>query len=720
MLVDTRRLRAWGGTAVGSVGSFEVPEATAEGTMSEDMRPSAPDVTILVVTYNHAEFIERALDSVLAQRTRRSLEIVVADDASTDGNRERIEGWQARHPELVVRLLAPTANLGITRNYQRGFAAARGRFVAVLEGDDEWIADDKVERAVGVLERRPDLSMVAHRVLLFDDSSGEAMVIPETGFGTFLSEFSSEEIAAHNWFATFSACVYRAECLARVPAELFESRAYDWAINMAVTEFGPAGFLPQAMTLYRRHGGGAWSSQTRLDQARALRDAIPTYLEIFGSRLRAVLERRLVEADAEVRTLEASSESAPTRRLGKPVRAPIPRATGAAPRVSVVLTSYNNAPYVMETVESVLTQTMPDFELVIVDDGSADASWSRLADVTDPRVRMYRLEHNQGGATALNYGIQEARSALVAVVNSDDVWEPAKLERQLEVIDARPEVGAIFTAARLIGHSGESLSGQDVRALEEAFAQPNRSRAGWLRFFFEQGNALCHPSVLVRREFYERYGLYDNRLRQLPDFARWVTLVKHYSIELLEDAPLVRFRVQPNGGNTSHVSEEAVMRTRREHLAIMQGFFEDCPDDLIVEAFGDVLRQKSWLSSRERECVLTFLYLDIAAPFAREQGIRRLAARLGDPESARILAVRFGVTDLDLHRLGGGATDSPSAPPSAIGGKVESGAIRDFVSTYAPSRMLLGVLGRRLRRTSIQRWPAKILRQLRQPDSDQV
>lgn len=693
--------------------------------MSEAGRLTAPDVTVLVVTYNHEEFIERALDSVRAQRTTRSMEIVVADDGSTDGNRDRIGQWCARHPEMVVSLLAPRENLGITKNYQRAFAAAKGRFVAVLEGDDEWIADDKIERMVGVLEVRPDLSMVAHRVVLFDDLSGEAIVIPEIGFGTFLTELSSEELAEHNWFATFSACMYRAEYLARIPSRLFESRAYDWATNMAVTEFGRAGFLPQAMTLYRRHGGGAWSSQTRLDQARALREAIPPYLNVFGARLRDVLERRLIEADAEVRSLEASSELAPTHGLGKPVRAaraPIPRVTGAAPRVSVVLTSYNNAPYVMEAVESVLTQTMPDFELVIVDDGSADASWSRLAQVTDSRVRMYRLDHNQGGATALNYGIQEARSALVAIANSDDVWEPAKLERQLEVIDARPEVGAVFTAARLIGHSGESLSGQDVRALEEAFAQPNRSRAGWLRFFFEQGNALCHPSVLVRREFYERYGLYDNRLRQLPDFARWVTLVKHYSIELLNDAPLVRFRIQPNGGNTSHVSEETVMRTRREHLVVMQGFFEDCPDDLIVEAFGDVLRQKSWLSSRERECVLTFLYLDNAAPlapFAREQGIWRFAARLGDPESARILAVRFGVTDLDLHRLGGAGTDSPNAPPSAIGGKVESGAIRDFVSTYAPSRVLLGVLTRRLRHTSIRRWPAKIVRQLRRPESDQ-
>src|SRR5687767_5351505 len=109
-----------------------------------------------------------------------------------------------------------------------------------------------------------------------------------------------------------------------------------------------------------------------------------------------------------------------------------------SPRVSVVLTCYNYARYLPEAVESVLSQTVDDFELIIVNDGSTD----RTAEVagrflTDARVR-YIYQENGGQAKAKNRGIREARGAFIAFLDADDVWSGDKLERQLPLFrDAR-------------------------------------------------------------------------------------------------------------------------------------------------------------------------------------------------------------------------------------------------------------------------------------------
>src|SRR5467141_1026888 len=91
-----------------------------------------PKLSVLLVTYNHEGYIRQALDSVLMQETDFDFEIVVADDYSQDSTIAVIKEYQAKHPQL--RILSSERNVGITRNYQRGFAACRGEYIAVLEG----------------------------------------------------------------------------------------------------------------------------------------------------------------------------------------------------------------------------------------------------------------------------------------------------------------------------------------------------------------------------------------------------------------------------------------------------------------------------------------------------------------------------------------------------------------------------------------------------------
>ena len=672
-------------------------------------------ISVLLVTYNHEAYLERAIASIESQVTSHVVEVVVVDDSSSDGTLAIVAEWAARS-KFDVRVLDKTERLGITRNYARGFAKCRGTYIAVLEGDDEWLAVDKLERQSAVLEANPRLALVANRVLLYDEDTGGSRVIPMIGRDAFLTEVSDQQLADTNWFATFSCCMYRSEVLRSLDPAVFETTAYDWLVNLAVMAHGNAGFLPEVMTLYRQHSNGEWSQKKQIDRDTHLQALIPEYIRLLGPRVAKELTRagRLVEE--RLRETSVDDQHGTVATADRSVALPIPRVTSTvAPRVSVVMAVYNHGRYILEAVNSVLDQTAGDLELVIVDDGSHDDSMLAIATVDDPRVRVYQLGANQGAAAALNIAIQQTRSRLIAVINSDDAWEPTKLERQLAVLEEHPEVGAVFTAVRLVGPDSKPLPPDELPVWNAVFRQRNRSQGAWLRRFFEEGNCLCHPSVLIRREYYETYGLMDNRMRQIPDLLQWITLVKHYPIIVLGDEELVRFRLLPEEMNASSTSQANVVRGVREHFEINEHFFDDCPDDVLIDAFGDVMRDPLFHTPAERAATIAFLWLDVLCAMHglnRVQGLRELRRLLADPTVSPLLLTRYQFTDLTLHGLSRLPDDLPAAEHAqwlASDGLAE----RSSALAFAPSGEMLRIILRRMKRAGFRNWPRRALVGLR-------
>jgi glycosyltransferase involved in cell wall biosynthesis len=226
--------------------------------------------------------------------------------------------------------------------------------------------------------------------------------------------------------------------------------------------------------------------------------------------------------------------------------------------ICAIVPSYNHADYVVDAVASVLNQTAPVREVIVVDDASTDESLLRLRQFDDPRLRIIALDKNAGGSEALNIGIRASASPLIAICNSDDLWEPTKLERQIPWLKADPNIGAVFTGVSWIGEYGEEL--KDRGEAGEVFRVKNRSRHAWIKALVENGNCLCHPTVLIRRSVYDKVGLYDNRLRQLPDQKMWLALLMQTELHVL-DEKLVRFRIHDN---TSAPSPSVSTRDRNE------------------------------------------------------------------------------------------------------------------------------------------------------------
>ncbi len=248
----------------------------------------------------------------------------------------------------------------------------------------------------------------------------------------------------------------------------------------------------------------------------------------------------------------------------------------STPLVSVVMASYNHERFVDETVQSVLRQTLHDFELIVTDDGSTDGTADRIAAHRDPRIQLHRFAANRGVCVAMNNSIRQASAPYVAMINSDDSFLAHKLETQLQFLEQHPDITASFTRVNAIDELGTQL-GEDEHVYARIFDQPNRSRHEWLRTFFLSGNRLCHPSLMIRRDAYRRAGLYDERLQQLPDFDMWVRLCLRDEIHVLPER-LVRFRVHT--ASASAPMAQSYARAIWEHRRIFDHFLKLGADDL--------------------------------------------------------------------------------------------------------------------------------------------
>ena len=241
------------------------------------------------------------------------------------------------------------------------------------------------------------------------------------------------------------------------------------------------------------------------------------------------------------------------------------------PRVSVVIASYNHEKYVRATIESVLAQSLQDFEILVTDDGSVDRTVAEVQAIADPRISLVALPRNGGACAAINATILRASGDYIAILNSDDVFLPGKLARQVRYLDENPGVAAVFTQPLFIGEDGNPHPnpGKDIALASEK----NRSRDGWLRRFFRKGNGLCHPSVMIRRRCYEEVGLYNPALAQLPDLEMWVRLLRQHEIHLIEE-PLVGFRVRDNQMNASAARPEVILRNQWEWLRVLERYLD--------------------------------------------------------------------------------------------------------------------------------------------------
>jgi glycosyltransferase involved in cell wall biosynthesis/uncharacterized coiled-coil protein SlyX len=319
-------------------------------------------------------------------------------------------------------------------------------------------------------------------------------------------------------------------------------------------------------------------------------------------------------------------------------------------RVTVILTSYNHARYIQEAIDSVLHQTYTDFELIVLDDASTDESWSIIGQYTDARLRSFRSEERHGGVMEINRTILErATGDYIAIHHSDDIWEPTKLEKQVALLDRHQGLGAVFTNAAIIKEDGSSFT-ETNHFYSRVFDQPNRTRHEWLRFFFKTGNALCHPSILIRRSCYSTVGLYKNGLFQLCDFEMWVRLCLHYEIHVLQE-PLIKFRIRDHEANASGNRPDSRIRGAYEMYKAYQNFGQISRIEDIERVFP-AARIYNRGDETDTGFALAMMALDESSlPMAHVFAQDMLFDALADPKRAANIKAHYAFDEISFYEL---------------------------------------------------------------------
>jgi hypothetical protein len=228
----------------------------------------------------------------------------------------------------------------------------------------------------------------------------------------------------------------------------------------------------------------------------------------------------------------------------------------AEPRVSVVMPVRNGGRHLKAAVESILTQTIGELELIFVDDGSDDGTPAELQRYAerDSRVRVLS-QPPLGLAAASNTGWQAARAPIVARMDADDVALPERLARQLEALEAQPELALVGSAVTVIDEDGRRLTSISYPQLPHE-----------IRERLAVGNPLAHPTVMMRREALEHVGGYRASFAYAEDYDLWLRLSERYELSNLAEE-LLCYRLHPRQVTGSDFEQQVVSIVVAKELA---------------------------------------------------------------------------------------------------------------------------------------------------------
>jgi len=205
-----------------------------------------------------------------------------------------------------------------------------------------------------------------------------------------------------------------------------------------------------------------------------------------------------------------------------------------APAVSVILPAYNCEKFIGKAIQSVLQQTLSDFELIIINDGSSDKTEFAILAFADPRIVYLKNETNSGLIFSLNKGIEIARGKYMARMDADDICMPSRLAKQMEYLDKHSETTMVASTISFIDTAGNDKGNWP---LDRKAISPNFIRT---KMPFE--NCIAHPSIMIRAAILKKLK-YDPRQVNIEDYDLWLRLLSRGHVIDKINEPLLLYRI---------------------------------------------------------------------------------------------------------------------------------------------------------------------------------
>lgn len=232
--------------------------------------------------------------------------------------------------------------------------------------------------------------------------------------------------------------------------------------------------------------------------------------------------------------------------------------------VSIIMPCYNAAATLEESIQSVLNQTFAAFELILIDDGSCDATRSIMEwyQSLDSRIRVLYNQENRGVSYTRNFGVREARYEWIALLDGDDCWSPDKLEKQALTIEKNPGCALFFTGSCFMTFSGER-SGYIFHA---------KHRVTYQDLLYQ--NLIPCSSVMVKREALLKHPM-NEAYAVGEDYITWLQILKEYGYAVGLDEPLLIYRMSSQNLSRSKIRSARIQwRTYRKYIHLP--FLKSC------------------------------------------------------------------------------------------------------------------------------------------------
>jgi glycosyltransferase involved in cell wall biosynthesis len=261
----------------------------AEEISSPEKLPLQPVVSVVMMTRNHAKYIEQAVDSVIAQKCGFPVELLIGEDLSNDNTREICIGLQEKYPD-IIRLIVASENVGITKNFLRLAVRARGKYIALLEGDDYWTHPEKLAEQVSLMAANPDCSWCGAKTY-------------NRTFWVKEKEYYTLEDTLQRYILHTSSVLFRTGIVNTYP-RFPDIVAWESMLYAYLGEHGKCCFLNEVVSYYRRHEGGLWTGANLDKRMRLTWIFTDTMDEYFGRKYTRLLYDRelwIYKMDTEIR-----------------------------------------------------------------------------------------------------------------------------------------------------------------------------------------------------------------------------------------------------------------------------------------------------------------------------------------------------------------------------------------------------------------------------------
>ncbi len=256
-------------------------------------------LSVCLITYQDANYIEKCLDSVLGQKTDFNFKVIIGEDASSDGTREICLNYAKKYPERIQLLLGKRENVIYIEgrptgryNFVKTLEQAKSKYVALIEGDDYWTDPLKLQKQVDFLESNPEYSICFHPVEVYDQS--QEKMVKDVLTATVKDTTSVYDLAKGNYIHTCSV-MYRNNLFRSFPGYFFQAPIGDYFLHMLNAKYGPIKMLNEEMAVYRLHNASHWSSLQQEKRYRSWYAFLLKLRENFDKKTRSILTNQAVE-----------------------------------------------------------------------------------------------------------------------------------------------------------------------------------------------------------------------------------------------------------------------------------------------------------------------------------------------------------------------------------------------------------------------------------------